>query len=336
MKLILLDSRRVSPLLPGIVLAALVAACGGSGGGPSAPTAVIQKTSTASGDGQTGGVTTALANPLRVVVTLNGAPQVGTSVTWASSAVGATISPGPNTDANGIATANWTLGQTAGTEMATATLSGATGSPVTFTATATPGPATQLALVSGDNQTGPINSSLANPLQVKVGDQFSNGVLGVTVNWQVTSGSAMVTPASGPTDAAGNAQATVTLGGTAGSNTVTATSTGLTGSPVTFHATAVTLPMSAAVTVGPGIVFTSVHNGTSNPAVDTIRAGGTVTWTWAANSLSHSVQSTGTPSFPSSAILTSGTYSHTFTVAGNYNYDCIVHGTGMTGLIVVK
>src|SRR5260370_31429588 len=141
---------------------------------------------------------------------------------------------------------------------------------------------------------------------------------------------------SGRADGVGNAEARVARGGPAGSNTAAAASTGLTGSPVPFRGPAVTLPMSAAVTVGPGIVFTSVHNGTSNPAVDTIRAGGTVTWTWAANSLSHSVQSTGTPSFPSSAILTSGTYSHTFTVAGNYNYDCIVHGTGMTGLIVVK
>src|SRR5260370_39071505 len=90
-KLILLDSRRVSPLLPGIVLAALVAACGGSGGGPSAPTAVIQKTSTASGDGQTRGVTTALANPLRVGGTVKGAPRVGTSVRGASPAAGAAI-----------------------------------------------------------------------------------------------------------------------------------------------------------------------------------------------------------------------------------------------------
>src|SRR5260370_16986912 len=74
-KLILLDSRRVSPLLPGIVLAALVAACGGSGGGPSAPTAVIQKTTTASGDGQTGGVPTPPANPLPVLAPLNAPPH---------------------------------------------------------------------------------------------------------------------------------------------------------------------------------------------------------------------------------------------------------------------
>jgi plastocyanin len=336
-KLIPLSSRRAYLLLSSIVLVALVAACGGgSTSGPPAPTQSIQKTSTATGDSQTAAVTAPLANPLRVLVTLNGTPQAGKTVTWASSAVGSTISPGGNTDVNGIATANWTLGQTAGTETATATLSGATGSPVTFTATATPGPATQLASVSGDNQTGPVNSTLPNPLQVKVADAFGNGVRAVTVSWLVTSGSATVMPASGPTDASGTAQATLTLGGTAGSNTITATSTGLTGSPVTFHATAVVLPMTAAVTVGPGILFKSVRNGTSNPAVDTIRVGGTVTWTWAAGSLLHSVQSTGSPSFLSSGIQTSGTYSNTFSTAGDYAYDCAVHGAAMNGVIVVR
>jgi plastocyanin len=328
--------RRACFLLPGLVLAALAAACGGNSSGPPAPTPTIQKTSTATGDAQTGPVTTALTNPLRVVVTLNGAPQVGTSVTWASSAVGSSISPGGNTDMNGVATANWTLGQTAGTETATASLSGATGSPVTFTATATPGPASQLSLVSGNNQSGAPNSSLPNPLQVRVGDQFGNGVSGVTVSWLVTSGSAMVTPASGPTDATGTAQATVTLGATAGSSTITATSAGLANSPQTFHATAMSLPMSANVTVGPGIVFTSVHNGTTTPATDTIAVGGTVTWTWAAGSILHSVESVGSPSFTSSTTKTSGTYSFTFNVAGNYSYDCAVHGSAMSGVIVVK
>jgi plastocyanin len=334
-KLILLPSRRADPLVSSIVLVALVAACGGSGGGPTAPSAAIQKTSTASGDAQTGGVTTALPNPLRVVVTLNGTPQVGRSVTWASSAVGSSISPGGNTDANGIATANWTLGQTAGTETATATLSGATGSPVTFTATATPGPATQLMLVSGNNQTGLTNTALASPVVVKAGDQFGNGVSGITVAWQVTSGAASVTPPSGPTDANGTAQRTVTIGATSGSVTITATSSGLTNSPATtLHETS----YDAMVTVGPGIAFKSVRNATSNSALDTIPVGGTVLWTWAPNSVAHSVRSTGAPTFTGSgAPQTSGTYSNTFTAIGNYAYDCIVHpAPQMTGLIVVK
>jgi len=48
------------------------------------------------------------------------------------------------------------------------------------------------------------------------------------------------------------------------------------------------------VTAGPGIQFVSGHNGSSNTAVDTIAAGGTVTWSWT-GSLPHSVQSVGSP-----------------------------------------
>jgi plastocyanin len=90
------------------------------------------------------------------------------------------------------------------------------------------------------------------------------------------------------------------------------------------------------VTVGPGIQFVSGHNGSGNPAVDTIAAGSTVTWTWT-GSLPHSVRSTGTPSFASSATLTgSGSYAIKFTAPGTYQYDCAVHGQQMTGTIVVR
>ena len=90
------------------------------------------------------------------------------------------------------------------------------------------------------------------------------------------------------------------------------------------------------VTAGPGIQFVSGHNGSTNAAVDTIAAGGTVTWTWT-GSLPHSVQSIGSSSFASSATMTgSGTYAVTFTAPGTYQYDCAVHGELMTGTIVVR
>jgi plastocyanin len=92
------------------------------------------------------------------------------------------------------------------------------------------------------------------------------------------------------------------------------------------------------VTVG-DIFFTSAHNGSSNPAVDTVAAGGTVTWTWGASeSLPHSVQSLGSPSFASSGIQSGAgkTYQVTFPSAGTYQYDCAVHGKMMTGTIVVQ
>src|SRR5439155_14073766 len=85
------------------------------------------------------------------------------------------------------------------------------------------------------------------------------------------------------------------------------------------------------------ILFKSSHNGTQNPAIDTVAVGSTVTWTWTATgSVPHSVQSLGTPNFASSAIETGDgkTYSVTFTTPGTYQYDCAVHGAAMSGRIV--
>jgi plastocyanin len=92
------------------------------------------------------------------------------------------------------------------------------------------------------------------------------------------------------------------------------------------------------VTVG-DIFFRSNHNGSANPAVDTVVAGTTVTWTWGSNeNLPHSVQSLGSPSFTSSATQAGPgkAYQFTFTTLGTYEYDCAVHGSAMTGTIVVR
>ena len=80
----------------------------------------------------------------------------------------------------------------------------------------------------------------------------------------------------------------------------------------------------------------SDHNGSQNPAVDTIAAGGSVTWSWT-GSLSHSVESVGSASFASSGIKAGGgSYVVKFTTPGTYQYDCAVHGSAMTGTIVVQ
>jgi plastocyanin len=89
-----------------------------------------------------------------------------------------------------------------------------------------------------------------------------------------------------------------------------------------------------AVTVGPGLTFTSRHNGTINDAVDTVTVGGAVTWTWNGTD-QHSVESVGTTTFASSPVKNSGTYVATFATAGTYRYQCAVHGSAMTGRVVV-
>ena len=87
------------------------------------------------------------------------------------------------------------------------------------------------------------------------------------------------------------------------------------------------------------ILFKSAHNGSQNPAIDTVAVGSTVTWTWTATgSVAHSVESEGSSSFASSAIQSGEgkTYSVTFNTPGTYSYDCAVHGTAMRGTIVVR
>ena len=94
------------------------------------------------------------------------------------------------------------------------------------------------------------------------------------------------------------------------------------------------------VTVG-NILFKSGHNGTQNPAVDTVAAGTTVTWTWTnTGDTPHSVRSEAAPAphFTSSGNMTGNgqTYAVTFDTPGTYHYDCAVHGPAMTGTIVVQ
>jgi plastocyanin len=96
-----------------------------------------------------------------------------------------------------------------------------------------------------------------------------------------------------------------------------------------------TPPSSAAVHVG-NIFFESAHNGSVNPAVDTVAAGGTVTWTWI-EAGSHSVQFAdvtlpGSPVFANNGSV----FSQAFPTAGTYPYDCGIHGPAMAGTIVVK
>ena len=90
-----------------------------------------------------------------------------------------------------------------------------------------------LAVVSGSGQTGPVNSTLPNPLVVRVTAVDGLPVAGTPVNFTASAGG---TVAAAVTDAGGLASTTWKLGGTVLAQTVTATTAGTT--PVTFSATA--------------------------------------------------------------------------------------------------
>ncbi len=313
----------------------LVAACGGGdgggGGGPSPSTVTVGR-GPASGNNQSGTVGQPLSQPIQVIVRRDGGAEAGTQVTWATQATAGTLNPvSSTTDAAGLASSSWTLGTTAGAQTATATVSGATGSPVSFMATAATAAASSLAMASGNNQSGQTGDALASPLVVRVIDPFGNGVTGTPVTWAVTGGTATVNPTSSTTGLTGTASTQVTLGMTAGTIAIQATSGTLGGSPVTFTAQA-TAPAPNAV---------QVINNQFVPATITVAANTTVTWTWAPTALQHNITPDNSAGVPSVATITDGpfTYMHTFTAPGTYDYYCVVHGapqSGMHGTVIVQ
>ncbi len=193
------------------------------------------------GDGQSATAGTAVSAPPSVIVTdAHGNPVSGASVTFTVVSGGGSVTGSPaTTNAAGIATVgSWTLGATAGANTLTATNGSLSGSPVTFHATGTAGPAAQIALNAGDNQSATAGTAVSTTPSVIVEDTNNNPVSGVSVTFTVASGGGSVTGSPATTDAAGIA--TVggwTLGASAGANTLTAASDSLNGSPVTFHAT---------------------------------------------------------------------------------------------------
>lgn len=198
-----------------------------------------------SGNGQTGVVGTQLA-PLIVKVTNTGNPVAGQVLNFRVVAGSGSVYGGTElTDSHGIAQELWTLGTKAGDPQsvevrAVETSTGAEKVFGTFSATAVAGPAAIMKSASGDGETTGVGVAVAIPPTVLVTDQYGNPVAGSAVGFAVASGGGNLT-GSGPTTGA-NGTAAVgswTLGATAGANTLTATSAGLTGSPLTFTATGV-------------------------------------------------------------------------------------------------
>lgn len=212
-----------------------------------APT--VTSVSATGGNGQTGPVHQTLSIPLKVkAVSSTGAGVPGVSVTFAVlTGGGSIVAPtSVTTNAQGEASANWTLGNTAGTQTAKATVagSGITGNPVTFTATATAGPAAAIVIIDGDGQTATRGSALPVNPTVRVQDAYGNVVAGNQVSFAVTLGGGSVSPTTATTDVQGLAATVWTLGSTVGEQDMSATATGV-ANPASFTATSVrTFPLA--------------------------------------------------------------------------------------------
>lgn len=303
------------------VLSLLLAACGGGGSGGTGPAPVLEVVKwTPSGDNQTDTVGQTLPNVLRVKVTLDGNTTAGVTVNFSGANLG---TPSMVTGSNGIATSTWTLEQTAGVQTATVTVDGAVGSPLTFHATAIPGPAIGLVLSGGNDQASDTSHIFSAPFAVRIVDAFDNGIPGRWVHWSKT-GPLTLAADSIITDANGTSSMFAMAGNTSGAVTVTATVVGLAGSPITFDGAVVAAP--TVVTVG---------NNFFSPDSISITAGSAVKWNWAGSN--HSVSSTGINAFAGSDIQNAdATWGPIlFSTPGVYTYECAVH-TFMQGKIVVN
>lgn len=134
-------------------------------------------------------------------VTFHTAP--GSGSIYGAGALGSGDYATARTDADGIASAGtWFLGKRAGAQTLTAQIGGGT-RPVTFTATAEPGPVARLVRVGGNNQTGIPATALSNPLRVKVRDAFGNSVPRAQVFFDAIEGDGRPTRSS-PAQGAGS------------------------------------------------------------------------------------------------------------------------------------
>ena len=182
-----------------------------------------------SGSGQTNTVGKQLPEPLVVIIRDKYAnPVPDAPVSFAIIAAGSTplsqrgsISvEETSTDEMGKAATFLTLGEKAGLENniveAYATREdGAThlsGSPVVFTASATPDAAVALEIVSGNSQIGVVGEPLPLPLVVRARDQFQNPVSEAPIAFLITAGGGSLSATSAVTDANGDGSTVLTLG----------------------------------------------------------------------------------------------------------------------------
>ena len=253
----------------------VLAGCGGGGDGEPAPSPVPASIAVSAGDAQSARYGTAVAvSPAVTVRDARGAAVAGVDVSFTASAGGGTVTGATaRTNASGLATVgSWTLGPAPGAN----TLRAAVGSLATsFTATATTGPASSIAVQAGNAQVAAAGASVPVPPSVLVTDG-TFGVPDVDVTFAVTSGGGTVTPTVVRTSAAGVAQVGSWQLGAAGPQSLTATVPGA--APASFTATVLAAGSVSLIKVGgdaataiagnftPSLPVVEVRNGSGQPA----------------------------------------------------------------------
>ncbi|MFL5496795.1 MAG: beta strand repeat-containing protein [Gemmatimonadales bacterium] len=230
--------RRLVPAL------ALLTACGGGGDlllpGSGVPAAIT----VVSGGEQSGRVGETIPDSIVVSVTDGeGRPIQGATVVFGliDASPGAALDPDTaTTNGDGQTWTHAVLGTRVGAQQGQVqalTPDGTDPPTASFTLTALPESANGITVVSGDNQSGQVGSTLPAPLVVAVTDGFGNPVEGVAIGWTIDGGG-QVSQTSTTTGADGQTSVTRTLGTAAGPQHTFASAEGLAGSPVTFTHTA--------------------------------------------------------------------------------------------------
>jgi alpha-tubulin suppressor-like RCC1 family protein len=195
------------------------------------------------GDRQIGEVGTPLPDSLIVRVTDGtGRPVQDVVVRFVPLGVaadGQVIPDTASTDPDGQAGTRWVLSSGAGPVQLEAQVSLGRGDPltITFSATALAGPAAIIHALRGDGQSATAGALLSDSLVARVTDRFGNPIPGASIAWHTGDGGT-VSDAETSTDANGHAGVAWRLGNLSGSQTAQATVAGLSGSPLTFTATA--------------------------------------------------------------------------------------------------
>ncbi|MDB4885323.1 MAG: Endoglucanase precursor [Gemmatimonadetes bacterium] len=185
--------------------------------GPQGGGAVLQPVST-SLSGEAG---FALAEPVRVkVVDDKGTPMAGETVTFEVTGGGGSVSPAAaTTDSAGIASTQWTLGPTPGTNSLKATR----GTSITITANGTDGLGTAILKVSGGTTDSlPAGCAVREPFTVQVVDKAGSPVQGATVNFEVATGDGTVAAPTMKTGPDGMTSTAFRVGFLGGANVVRA------------------------------------------------------------------------------------------------------------------
>lgn len=165
-------------------------------------------------DGQTVPVGTVI--PVRVRITLKGAAAPSTSVIWRVTAGHGTVPDSVGvTDATGLVSVKWTVGDTSGVNSIAAVITGAS---VTLTAQTTATTVSSVIKVSPDSSAVVAGGTL--PLVARAVDRFGNPVSGTTIKWSTTGGT--ISADSVTTGTSGNATTNLTTPSTAGTFLVTA------------------------------------------------------------------------------------------------------------------